>query len=302
MSKPHIAHVFALAMVSVASWSGVAAAQSAAGGASGGSGSPGGSCPPGSWFCAPPPQQKATPAGQPVDSLQQLPDPEEAPPPPPPRHVRRAPPPEPPPPPVVYEPPPVGAMERSETPPPYEYAPPGPPYPSPRREWGLNLHLEGATIGHGSQGDASMAGFGAGLRYKPTRHFGIEGDLDVYGGHDYSGNNRSETAFALNGLLFLNPRSHVQVYLLGGIGFSGAHVSSDATPYDASYHYFGAQAGAGLEFRLTHTLAFNFDFRGFIRGRTDGNAQSNPEFVDAYGRTTNTSGGGLFTGGMTLYF
>jgi opacity protein-like surface antigen len=166
----------------------------------------------------------------------------------------------------------------------------------------MNLHLEGATIGHGSQGDSSMAGFGAGLRYKPSHYFGIEGDLDFYGGRDYNSNSRSETAFTLNGLLFLNPRSHVQVYLLGGLGFSGAHVSSDAQVASANYQYFGAQAGAGLEFRLSHTLAFNFDFRGFIRGRTGDNSGGAPEFTDQYGRTTNTSGGGLFTGGMTLYF
>ena len=79
-------------------------------------------------------------------------------------------------------------------------------------------------------------------------------------------------------------------------------MTNDAQGVDASYGYFGAQAGIGLELRLNRTLAFNADFRGFIRGRTDSGAASQPEFVDAYGRSTNTSGGGLFTGGMTLYF
>jgi opacity protein-like surface antigen len=147
-----------------------------------------------------------------------------------------------------------------------------------------------------------MGGFGAGLRFKPTRYFGVEGDVDFVGGRDYNGDNRNETAFTINGLVFLNPRSRVQVYLLGGFGWSSAHVTNDAQNLDTNYGYFGAQAGAGIEFRLSRVLAFDADFRGFIRGRTDSGAQSEPEFTDAYGRSTNTSGGGLFTGGLTLYF
>jgi len=42
--------------------------------------------------------------------------------------------------------------------------------------------------------------------------------------------------------------------------------------------------------------------RGFIRGRTDDMAATQPEFTAADGRTTNTSGGALFTGGLTFYF
>lgn len=166
----------------------------------------------------------------------------------------------------------------------------------------MNLHAEGATIGHGVAGDTSMGGFGAGLRFKPTRYFGFEGDIDFIGGRDYNGDNRNETAFTLNGLVFLNPRSRAQVYLLGGFGWSGAHVTNDVQQLDVGYTYFGAQAGVGLEFRFSRVLALNVDFRGFIRSRTDSGAQAQPEFVDAYGRSTNTSGGGLFTGGMTLYF
>ena len=148
------------------------------------------------------------------------------------------------------------------------------------------------------------------------RSFGIEADLDVAGGdHDYQGNRRNETAFMVNGLLFLNPRSRAQIYLLAGFGWSGAHVTctSCSNPVDNHYDYFGGQVGAGLELRLTRVLAFNVDVRGFIRGRTDQLAKSQPEFDEPAGcsanpaaysscRTTNTSGGGLLTGGMTLYF
>jgi hypothetical protein len=187
-------------------------------------------------------------------------------------------------------------------PPPYEYAPAHrePLYPA--HEWGLNLHLEGATIGRGSAGDAAMGGAGAGLRYKPTPRFGLEADFDFVGGTDYQGDRRSESAFTLNGLFFLNPRSRAQVYLLAGFGWSSAHVDNDAQSTSVNYGYFGGQAGIGLELRLSRSLALNGDFRGFIRSRTDSLAQSQPEFTDQYGRSTNTSAGALLTGGMTLYF
>jgi hypothetical protein len=280
-----------------------------------------GSCPPGSWFCAEPPQPQAVPAGQAVQGLKPLPDPDddedadETPPAEAPSHhapsVTYQPAPQPPPPVVVYQPPPPVMVVRPETPPPYEYNPPrrGADSFTRQREWGINLHLEGAMIGHGQQSNTSMGGGGFGLRFKPNRYFGLEADLDFVGGHDYQGDQRNETAFTLNALMFLNPRSHAQVYLLAGFGWSGAHVTNDPSSnnnVDTTYNYFGGQAGIGLELRLTRVLAFNVDLRGFIRGRTDNLAQSQPEFtrVDAYGntQTTNTSGGGLLSGGMTLYF
>ena len=272
------------------------------------------SCPPGSWFCAEPPEQQPAPAGKPVQGLQPLPDPDDEAPPPPP--ARRPPPPPPryappppssPPPVVVYQPPPPVIVERTETPPPYEYAPP------PRRslahsnEWGLNMHVEGATFGSGVDHNAGMGGLGGGLRFKPKPQFGLEADLDFLGGHDYQGDDRSETAFALNALFFVNPKDRAQFYLLAGFGWSWAHVTNDPSDptqaqMDNHYTYFGGQAGLGLELRLTRVLAFNADVRGFVRGRTDNQAQLQPEFVNSNGQTTNTSGGALFTGGLTLYF
>jgi hypothetical protein len=207
----------------------------------------------------------------------------------------------------VYQPPPPVTVVRPETTPPYvEYAPRRTPSISPSHEWGLNFHLEGAMLGHGYQGNTSMGGGGAGLRFKPSRYFGIETDFDYVGGHDYQGDNRSETAFTINGLLFLNPRSHAQLYLLAGFGWSGAHVTSDpsvsGSSLDQHYNYFGGQFGGGLEVRLTRVLAFDLDLRGFVRSRTDALAQTVPEFTNSIGQTTNTSGGVLATGGMTLYF
>ena len=262
-----------------------------------------GACPPGSWFCAQDSHEQAAPAGQPVKPLQPLPDPEDDTAPAPP--VRKPPKYEPgtegAPPVVVYQPPPPVVVVRPDTPPPYDYAPPQHAGVRPRSEWGLNLHLEGATIGHGSN-DASMGGGGIGLRLKPTRYFGIETDVDFVGGTDYQGDHRNETAFSVNGLFFLNPKSRAQLYLLAGFGLSGAHVTSDTSSLDQHYGYFGGQIGAGLEIRLSQAFALNLDLRGFIRGRTDRLAQTQPEFTNADGRTTNTSGGGLITGGMTIYF
>ena len=100
----------------------------------------------------------------------------------------------------------------------------------------------------------------------------------------------------------MNPKNKTQFYLLGGLGWSAATVKlNDAA--SEHYGYFGVQGGIGLEFRISKKVALNVDMLGFVRGRTDEKAQRVPEFVDpATGRTTNTSGGGLLRGGLTLYW
>jgi opacity protein-like surface antigen len=296
VSSASLAFAFAL--------SATAAAQGGAAGA--------GSCPPGSWFCAQDSQQQATPAGKPVKApgLQPLPGPDDD----SSGGVTYAPAPPGAPPVVVYQPPPPVVVVRPEpdAPPPYEEPPP-PPRQNflHRSEWGLNLHLEGLTIGRGTgNSDAGMAGGGFGLRLKPNRYFGIESDVDFVGGTDYQGDTRHETAVTFNALFFLNPKSRAQIYLLAGFGWSSAHVTSDVScsggvncdSLDARYGYFGGQVGAGLEFRIGRSFALNADLRGFVRGRTDHLAETQPEFTSNDGRTTNTSGGGLITGGGTLYF
>jgi len=246
-------------------------------------------CPPGSWFC--------------VDGEIKI-GPGEVPPP--------APPPTPPPaaPPVVIytpapPPPPVYA------PPPQYTPPPPPPVHRYYSETGLSFRLEGATFGPSDTAkaagkDVGMAGIGASLRFRPTPRFGLELGIDALSGTDANGYKRHETPISVLGLLYLNPRSKTQVYLLGGFGFSHATVTVDDGqmygPHDESYSYFGGMFGGGLEFRVGHKIALNFDIRGFVRGRTDDKAALNPEFKAADGRTTNTSGGALFTGGLTFYF
>lgn len=247
-------------------------------------------CPPGSWFCG----ETAPPAAGPGNrDLQPLPDGKPA-------ETRPS---TPPPPVVVYQPPPTTVVvQPREAPPAYYYVPRHVP---PKKEWGLNLHVGGLMLGKGRDDNAGMAMVGLGLRFRPIPAFAVEADLDFAGGRDYNGYRRKETALSFNGLVFLNPRSKTQVYLVGGFGWQGATAVDDRGGYDQTeykYGYFGGVAGVGLEFRLSKVVALNFDIRGFVRGRVDDNKRDNPEFVDANGRTTNTSGGGLFRGGLTFYW
>jgi len=273
-------------------------------------------CPPGSWFCAsaekpaaaPPPVVVVKPSRSPVTvtveekgALEPLPPAEAAPPPPPPPPppviVYRRPPP---PPVVVYAPPPP------PPPPPYYYYRARPPKPlRTGPEWGINLRAEGAIQGSGSASTRAMTGVGFGLRYRPAPAFAVEAGFDFIGGNDYNNNPRNETEFTVNALVFLNPKSRVQLYLLAGLGGAWAHVT-DVQSYDyqqLNYTYFGGQGGAGLEFRIAKHFAMNLDARAFIRSRTDSSAAYTAEYTNPQtGQTTNTSDGMLITAGMTFYF
>ena len=191
----------------------------------------------------------------------------------------------------------------------------------PKKEWGLNLHAQGVLMGGANDRrrqepheTAGMGGLGFSLRYRPVPHFAFDAGLDFIGGIDYLGNERGETALLLNGMVFINPKNMVQVYALGGLGFSGASVNrknvtelADGSLIESEerveYSYFGGQLGIGLEFRIAKRTALNVDVLGFVRGRTDERARTEPEFIDPEtGRTTNTSGGGLLRGGITFYW
>jgi hypothetical protein len=189
---------------------------------------------------------------------------------------------------------------------------PRPPKRRDRREWGFNLRLEGMLMGDSDREgppkseDARMGGLGFSLRYRPIPHFAFDAGVDFLGGVDWQGDRRNETALLLNAMIFFNPRSKAQVYMLGGIGFSGARVLREhdrAEPVVEDYAYFGGQLGLGLELRVGRKTALNLDVLGFLRGRTDDQARYDPEFVDPNtGRATNTSGGGLVRGGVTFYW
>ena len=290
-------------------------------------------CPPGSWFCADvsvaPPVQPAAPqhpqrqqAAPPPAELDEPEAPAEpAQPPPPARRQRRAPPPE-----VVYqqvpEPPPQVIIV---TPGYGQYHHPVRPVPPPpvaepqHRRWhpefGLNLRAEGAAFGgrsSGASGAAGMGGVGLSLRYRPVPAFAFDLGVDVLAGHDFNGFQRVEVPITLSGLIYLNPRSRVQVYLLGGAHISRAQVrydrpakqlslTDDGTEYGADYTYFGGQGGGGLEFRVSRRVALNLDVVGFVRKRIDDGRL--PEFIDERTQqTTNTSGGALIRGGLTFWW
>lgn len=285
------------------------------------------SCPPGSWFCEqvetealPPAEAEAAPE---PGALPQRPARPAAPP-----HAR----PGAPPPVVVYQPPGGPAPQVVIVTPPGQppprvvvrtmpAVPPAPPAPPPpprhrwRSEWGINLRLEGISLGsrRGAAEEAGMGGLGLSLRYRPVPAFALDFGVDVVGGIDYNGDKRSEIPVSLSAMLFVNPRSRVQFYFMGGLHASHAQVErtsillaedgqSSLTMMDeVEYDYFGGHGGIGLEFRLSRRVALNIDAMGFMRSRTDDNPV--PEFVDPEtGRTTNTSGGGMFRGGISFYW
>lgn len=196
-----------------------------------------------------------------------------------------------------------------------------------KSEWGFNARLQG--IGLGDAGDpatardAGMGGFGVSLRYRPWARFAVDAGFDIIGGTDLNGFERVEVPFSVNGMLYFNPKSRSQFYVIGGVNWSTASVSSsspspllaatkDGNSYAAEYKYFGGQLGVGLEFRLSKRLSFNVDALGFMRSRDvddhgkDGKAGASkdvPEFFNAQtGQSTNKSGGGLFRGGLTLWW
>lgn len=246
-------------------------------------------CEPGSWFCGDtqPPAKGGDKDLQPLPGDAKPADKSSSPPPPV----------------VVYQPPPpTVVVQAREAPPAYYYVPRKAP---PKKEWGVDVHLGGAMLGKGRDDNAGMGLFGLGLRFRPIPQAALQADLDFAGGRDYNGYRRTETAFTLNGLVFLNPKSRAQIYLLGGFGWAGARAVDDRSGFDKTeyhYGYFGVQAGAGLEFRVSRVVALHADLRGLIRGRIDDSKRLNPEFTDGNGRSTNTSGAGLITGGLTFYW
>ncbi|MES1177766.1 MAG: outer membrane beta-barrel protein [Myxococcales bacterium] len=261
-------------------------------------------CPDG-WFCEDNAAPRRPPAGSPGAPPGAQPG---APPGAPPRPDR------PPTPPSAYNPP-------SYPPPGYEPemhfdVPENPPAKKRRRgsyrEWGFNLHLEAALLGNKQEraSNAGMAGLGFGFRYRPIPHLAFEAGVDLLTGTDFQGYSRSEAGLLLNTLVFFNPHDVVQLYGLGGLGFSGATVTVAPRSgeqwfqrHDEHYSYFGGQLGLGVEVRVTRRVALSGDIIGFVRGRTDDLADDVPEFTDPNThRTTNTSGGGLLRVGASFYW
>jgi hypothetical protein len=275
-------------------------------------------CPAGSWFCA---ESDAAPSDKPAQTPRaNVPDADVDQPdvPAPAQHPRR----QAPPPGYATPPPPVVVYDQPQEPhvvivsPGYrpahrvEVAPPPPAHPRWQSEWAINLRVEGIAFGHQGAQNTGMGGIGGSLRFRPAPHFAIDAGFDLLAGNDFNGFERTETPFTLNGMIYVNPRNRVQLYLLGGMMFSRADVRSDQPSpllrkdhdgYSAQYTYFGGQGGGGLEFRISRRVGLDLDVVGFMRRRTDNGPE--PEYVDwAHGRATNTSAGALFRGGLSFWW
>lgn len=196
-----------------------------------------------------------------------------------------------------------------EPPPPRQRRRHRPPYRL--REWGFNAHVFAVGMENDdADRDSGMGGIGFGLRYRPMPHFAVDANLELGFGTDYNGSERAESALLANAVAFLNPRDLAQVYALAGLSISAAEVTLDrrlgGVPvgnYQERYGYFGMQLGGGVELRLSRSAALHIDLIGFIRSRTDDDADERPEFVDANtNRTTNTSGGALLRAGALFYW
>jgi hypothetical protein len=294
-------------------------------------------CPNGAWFC----EQVEVGVGVQIPNVlpqvrpaQPPPVVVEAPPPPPaapPPQRRNGQPPV-----VVYQPAPAAQTRIIIVTPGYgpTYAPPQHTYYAPpqpvsrplvkppkarpawRSEFGLNMRIEGAYVGHPENAtyNTGLGGIGLSLRYRPVPAFAFDLGVDVLGGTDYNGFQRTEIPFSASGLIYVNPKSRAQFYFNVGMDYSRATVKSDnITPllradaddlgtFSTKYSYFGGHGGLGIEFRLSKRVAINIDSIAFVRKRVDSGTEV-PEFVDRIsGRSTNTSGGGLFRGGLTLWW
>lgn len=189
-------------------------------------------------------------------------------------------------------------------------APPPPPAKKKRRwreRFGINLRGEGAAFASAYGGTTGMGGVGLSFRYRPVPAFALDVGGDILGGKDYYKQPRIESAFSLTGMLYINPGSRVQVYGLGGLNLTHAEIDTGYTSgfysswqSTSSHDYIGGHAGVGLEFRVSRHVGLDIDGVGLIRHRIDGGPA---EFQDPKtGRTTDTSGAGLFRGGITFWW
>lgn len=198
-----------------------------------------------------------------------------------------------------------------------------PPDPPPRakkrrlqrhRRWGMNLRVDGVLMPRFNDdvnADSGMAGLGMSLRYRPTPAFAIDMSADFLGGIDSNGYERQELPLGLTAMLYVNPRSIAQFYLMAGMHWSFARVHADRPIADHlaggnydEYVYFGGQGGMGLEFRVAPLVGINLDGLAFVRTRTDDDRGGRyPEFVDLErGEASNTSVAGMLRAGVTFWW
>lgn len=167
--------------------------------------------------------------------------------------------------------------------------------------WALALRVQGVVLDSNRRGDAArLGGVGLSGRYALNPTVTLDLGADSILGTDYNGNERSELSLSFSSLFFLNRHPVVRTYVLVGLNASRARV--DVRGDAQTWGYLGGHTGLGLDITLDPRVALNFDVVAFMRGRTDSRAAREPEFTDGTGRVTNTSGGGLLRGGVTLHF
>ncbi|MFK8004609.1 MAG: hypothetical protein AB8H86_33885 [Polyangiales bacterium] len=149
-----------------------------------------------------------------------------------------------------------------------------------------------------------MGGLAAGIRFRPSRMFGVELSVGAYGGQDYNGHDRIEVPIAFDFMFHLPRATRFQMFFVIGPQVSWA-VTDGLDRFlgytSRTFAYLGGHAGIGGELRISDHFAISADIRAFIRSRVDDDGA--PEFVNfATGETTNTSAGGILNVGAHLYF
>ncbi|MBM4357336.1 MAG: hypothetical protein FJ096_04425 [Deltaproteobacteria bacterium] len=191
----------------------------------------------------------------------------------------------------------------------------GPTHEHPRRshaEWGLALRAIGGLMGSPRVGveNFGVGGIGMSLRHRPLLPVALDLGVDLIGGVDPNGWSRREIPISASTVFYLNPRSIVQVYVLGGVNLNFTEVQSRfiepnfaGGSYD-DYTYLGLQGGGGLEFRMSRALGFHFDGLATIRTRIDSDGHGRfPEYYDARtGLASNSSTVGQLRAGLSLWW
>jgi len=181
------------------------------------------------------------------------------------------------------------------------------------RRWGMNLRVNGILLPRyrdDVQSDAGMAGIGFSMRYRPTPMFAVDFSTDFIGGIDANGLERQELPLGMTAMVYVNPRSIAQFYLLAGMNLTFARVFSDVEQpnlRDATgddYTYIGGHGGLGLEFRVAPLVGINLDGLAFIRGRTDDDGDGRyPEYFNPEtNEVSNTSAAGMLRAGVTFWW